>query len=684
MRWRKFLLLAFCLFLSHQLGFAQHLYKSDLIRDIQPEGWIRTFLERQKSGMTGHPEAMSYPYDSNLWNGEIVRNTTSYGSDWWRYEQTAYYTDGLLRLGYLLNDSVLIAKAEEGIIYTLSNADENGKLPHTTFRYGSHWPMAVFFRAIRAYYEQHNDERIPNILENHYLSIPIDEIKKWRNIITIEGMLWTYEKTGNKELLKRSEEAWQSGEFSDLTPEACFEPMTRFMHGVTFCEELKLPLLLWAYTKNQFYLDAALNAYGVMERDHMLPDGVQSSAEALLGNGNIINSHETCDVTDLTWTLGHFLEATGDPIWADRLEKAVFNAGPGSVTKDFKALQYFSSVNQFRVTGDSNHNGFFYGSTWMAYRPTHQTECCAGNVHRFMPNYASKMWMRGTKDEVVAALYGPSSLDYTTSNGANVKIVEDTNYPFDGRITFRFSSNKQTKIKFSFRIPEWANAYSIKLNNKRLSPKKIRGDLFKTVEINIKDKSELVLDFPMEAKLKVLGVGCFAYDEVADAYYEGRGGANPISIEKSDLSVEERGEKNIQSVYVQRGPLVYSYAIPQNKTEDTTEYKNMNGKVSANPDFKSWSIEPAGPWNYAVDLKSEIVLEVKYNESDSYPFELGTDVVRIKFPVKEIEWNLKEGRFTPEVPTPESVKVINNDVKYIELVPYGSTELRLTVFPIIK
>lgn len=48
--------------------------------------------------LLGHPEAMAYPYNTCLWNGEIRRNSEEYGDDWWRYEQTAYYTDALLRL----------------------------------------------------------------------------------------------------------------------------------------------------------------------------------------------------------------------------------------------------------------------------------------------------------------------------------------------------------------------------------------------------------------------------------------------------------------------------------------------------------------------------------------------------------------------------------------------------------
>ena len=271
-------------------------FNDGLLDDITPNGWLKDFLVNQQNGMTGKPESMSYPYDSNLWDGEIVRNTETYGSDWWRYEQTAYYTDGLLRLAYLLDNPELTQKAEAGIKYTLSHPDSRGRLPHGTFKKASMWPMAVFWRAIKAYYDRTHDEEIPKLLERHYLTYSLKEVESWRNIVSLEGMLWTYGKTGNQELLERSITAWNGGKFGDLTPEACFADMTPFMHGVTFCEELKLPLLLYAYTGEKYYLDAAINAFNVMERNHMLPDGVHASAEPLIGNGNIINNHETCDI----------------------------------------------------------------------------------------------------------------------------------------------------------------------------------------------------------------------------------------------------------------------------------------------------------------------------------------------------------------------------------------------------
>lgn len=56
-------------------------------------------------------------------------------------------------------------------------------------------------------------------------------------------------------------------------------------------------------------------------------------------------------------------------------------------------------------------------STWMACRPTHETECCSENVHRFMPNSVTCMWLRGREGAIDAALYGPSAgeFDFPTS-----------------------------------------------------------------------------------------------------------------------------------------------------------------------------------------------------------------------------------------------------------------------------
>lgn len=650
---KKFLAVSASVFLFQTVLMAQDFaaFREGYIGDIRPQGWLREFLDRQVSGLTGHPEAMAYPYNTCLWAGEIERkNENPDAKDWWRYEQTAYYTDGLLRLGYLTDNEEFIAKGEEGIAYTLAHAQPDGRLGNPKIE--SLWPMAVFFRAIQARYFISRDQAVIDALERHYLSLNTDLLTNGRrHIVNLEGMLFVYGITKNPRLLSMAEEACNKGGF-ELDAAAAGSPGTILLHGVTYAEMLKIPLLLYAYTGNGRYLELAMNAERKLERDHLLPDGLYTSAESTMGN-DIDFAHETCDITDYTWSLGYFLQITGEAEWADRIERAIFNAAPGAVTKDFKALQYFSSVNQLICTGTSDNNEFKRGKTWMAYRPIHETECCVGNVNRMMPNFASRLWMTRPSadangpDAIVAALYSPNEVTFGL-DGTDVTVTEDTKYPFDGDITFRFSLSGEKTLPFMLRIPGWATGYSIRVNGTGWPVQKADGATFITIDRTFADGDVVELSLEMEPRI-----------------------------------VEVPG----QGRYVERGPLLYTYAVPQKKVEDTTVYANMNGKKSENPDFRSWSITPDGPFGYGIDeaTTDNSVLKVTVDRAkleNGYPFDPDNTPVRISLPVREIVWGLDGGTRNPGLPSSEFL-IAKDNTTSIDLVPYGSTELRLTVFPVV-
>ena len=663
-------------------------FAEGMIDKIQPEGWLKEILERQRDGLAGHPEAMAYPFNTVLWAGELKRDSESRGADWWRFEQTAYYLDGITRLGFLLDDKKFLDIWQENIEFVLAHplpakaglteeeameqlqrnrrprnfdaqvsadpqaqqrfaqmqarmqermarqarilmADRSeGRLGPETGSMA--WPFAVFFRAVQAYYEATGDPRIPEALEKNYLSYSLDELAQDRYVINVEGILWTYALTGNKALLDLAVDAWERGE-SNMTQETALDDSEFHMHGVTMNELLKVPLLLYAYTGEEKYLQAALHAEEKMEAPNMLIDGINSSSEALAGNDPLA-SHETCDISDYTWTMGYYLMVTGEGQWADRIEKGIFNGGFGAITKDFKTMQYFSCPNQFIATGNSNHNNFKYGLTWMQYRPIHETECCSGNLHRYCPNYVARMWMKDRKGQPVAALYGPSSVEYDLGKGVTVRIDEKTAYPFEEQVRFEFSFFKKGKpyakpceMDFTYRIPGWVKGQETG---------------FKTVSKQWKTGDSFTVDLPMEI-------------EIVD---------NPV-IGSS----------------VQRGPIVYSYAIPAKVEEDPAIYDNLAGKVSANPDFKSWSMTPAGKWNYALVSSGLEDLKAEKTGATGFPFDLDSVPVKIRVPVVGVKgWTLKENRFTPALP--EKFKT-EGKVEYIDLVPYGSTTLRVTIFP---
>ncbi len=635
---------------------------------IEPEGWLRRFLEKQRDGLTGHLDEAGYPFNTKGWTSPKVRR--QHGQDWWPYEQTGYWIDGMIRAGHLLRDDFLVSKARKHFDYVLAHQARDGHLGPPFMRKAvseSRWPYAVFFRAMMAEHSVTRDRRIVAAIKKHYLNGSAPH-SCYLDVCNVEPMLWAYAQTGDKRLLEVALSAHD--EYNrvcadyDATIGKMLSAARPTAHGVMYNEIAKLGAVLYLYTGTKRLLDATVNAYRKLDKYTMLISGVCSSTENLRGK-DPLDSHETCNVTAHPWSVGYLLMATGRAEYADKIERACFNAVPGSVTSDFKAVQYFSCPNQVVVDHTSNHNFYKCGTPWMAYRPNHDTECCPGTVNRAMPNFAARMWMTDGAGGLVAACYGPSRVTAPVgTKHEEVTVVEETDYPFSDRVDFQVRTSHPVAFPFWIRIPGWCTSADVLVNGERLK-RTLRPGTFVKIARTFHHNDRVTVRLPMRVR----------------------------------LSRWPRG-----GIGVERGPLVYSLRI-----EEDWRVSPIKEKTSKR--FPAWDLYPASPWNYALALSAKTLerdVEIIEKPLTGDPWSIVVAPIELRVPARRVAgWRIRRlrsivsqyygetglptkrvkgtFRFTPQLPDPETLpKRLGKRRETVTLVPYGCTHLRVTIFPQCK
>jgi len=622
---------------------------------VGPEGWLGLYLNKQARQLSLHLPEVSWPFTGAYWAGE--ENAES----WWPWEQRGYWVDGALRCALVTGDQDLLRLAQIPVDYTLNHAFPDGYLGPAPIRNGKEddprvdnfrWPNTVFFRALAAKGEAANDPHVASAIEKHFLSDHAAYGGPSRDVTNIEGMLWSYERTGDKRLLAMAEKAWadflasaEPGDFEsgDLHPARVLANTPINAHGVTYIEKAKLPAILFLHTGNMEYLRFALAAQKRVFDHHLLIDGIPSTTEDYRGV-TALDSHETCCISDHTWTWGYLLMATGDGVWGDRIERACFNAAFGAIKKDWKAHQYFSCPNQVLATQTSNHTVLQHGNGWMSYRPNggHGVACCGGNVHRMFPNYAIRMWMSDPAGGLAATLYGPSRVRAMVGAGKQtVAIQQETNYPFEEKIHFVFQGKDPVSFPWSFRIPGWCSNPQFFLNEKPIALPPIQNG-FARLNRQFHPGDRITLVLPMKTAL---------------SHWPHNG------------------------VGVEHGPLVYSLPIKE-------EWTPIAQPKWSTPEFPDWNAKAVSPWNYELavgedNLRSQVQVQGKRMTEDPWI----DPPIHVIVPMRKIKgWELAVSqkdpnqKFTPPLPD-VAADSIATDTESVALVPYGATHLRLTVFP---
>ena len=185
--------------------------------------------------------------------------------------------------------------------------------------------------------------------------------------------------------------------------------------------------------------------------------------------------------------------ATGEARYADMWERMVYNSLLGSVSAD--GLGYFYA-NPLRWTGEEKgpHN-HHTATRWRI----NDCYCCPPQVARTIAGLHSLAY--GTFDGAVwVNLYGASTLDTELPDGTPVGLQQETDYPWDGRVTVTVTNAPAEPFELKLRAPGWATGATLQVNGEPADEPATPG-AYVSLRRNWSVGDTVVLDLPMEPRL---------------------------------------------------------------------------------------------------------------------------------------------------------------------------------------
>jgi hypothetical protein len=617
---------------------------------VEPEGWLRDWCLAARDGMTGHMDEVDVEFQ-RAWaaNHTMTGDRLNWPKGGWPYEGGGYWFDGLARLGYILHDDALLAQAKRRLDVVVSRMNPNsivflwwldkGKpADMKSIKCDNGWPIwacGLLGRAMAAYYAGSQDPSVLKTLETAY-SGNRDLVRMGWGMSNAWPAFDTYTWTGNKEIgeslsllyakdgggLNTNDWSWNRyRRMPNPAPGA-----EKNDHVVHFLESTTPWSLGYLWTGNRKFLDTTLAWHDLLQRVAMQPSGVPV-ADEFYGPTGAFRATETCDVAGYLWSQLFLLSVSGQGRMADRAERAFFNAGAATVSRDFKTHVYFQSPN--RVVDNSPPCPHGPRASGCSYKPKHFPLCCSAALNRIVPNYVMHMWMATYDNGLAATHYGPCKLSALVADRVPIQIACRTDYPFNEAIEITVRPSREADFPLSFRIPGWCQSAELKLNGEA-QPAAPDANGFVRIKRLWKAGDTVRLQFPMTPSV-VTG-------------HDANAGSAPYAS-------------------VSYGPLLF--ALPIADTQDPNT-----------PD-------PAAKWNYALDaqgakLEADLSVErtpmpAKWDWPLDAPLKLRAKAV-------SIDW-----RPAPESPRLPAEPIAKQETpETITLIPYGCTKFRVSMFPVTE
>jgi len=202
---------------------------------------------------------------------------------------------------------------------------------------------------------------------------------------------------------------------------------------------------------------------------------------------------ETCsNIGNAMWNW-RLLGLTGDAKHADVMELVLYNSGLSPVAVDGKGFFY---CNPLKWTGWADDLSKHHTpQRWSV----HGCFCCPPQVIRTIAKLRG--WVYGVSDDTVwVNLYGGNRLTTELPDGADIRLSQETAYPWDGQVKIELRQVPDRELADLLRVPRWANGASIVVNGEP-SPEPVSAGTYARLHRRWSAGDVIELQLPMETRL---------------------------------------------------------------------------------------------------------------------------------------------------------------------------------------
>ena len=247
--------------------------------------------------------------------------------------------------------------------------------------------------------------------------------------------------------------------------------------------------------------------------------GPSAENEGFTMDYDLPNEHayqETCASIGMMMWNHRLLKLKGQGRYADLMELLLYNAVLAGVSLSGDQFCY---VNPLASSGKAKRHDWF------------SVPCCPTNVVRILPSLGHYIYSQ-SEDGLWVNLYIQSDVTTKLSNGAEIKLSQAGNYPWDGQIRLKVEVSTPREFSLNLRIPSWTKGATAKLNSRPIPLSESGG--YARVRRQWTNADEIELNIPIETD----------------------------RLEAHPQVVEDRGK-----VALRRGPLIYCLEQPDHPVD---------------------------------------------------------------------------------------------------------------------